>query len=107
MDENGNRERVHVIAKDVFALANYDVDRLFELAIHDDGTRRAERWLAENGLAGKVRIGVVGVRDADEGVNAFAKVVVPGAGSFTHQEPYNQFPSDHFKTKVMMVTGGA
>lgn len=69
--------------------------------------RRAQQWLTEQKLAAKVRVGVVAFRENDTGkIIARAKVLVSG-GHFYHDEPYDDFPSDHFKTKIILVTGGA
>lgn len=76
--------------------------------VHDTTvSQRARDWLSEQKLAAKVRVGVVAFRENATGkIIARAKVLVSG-GHFYHDEPYDDFPSDHFKTKIILVTGGA
>lgn len=76
--------------------------------MNDAGNKRIQNWLLEMKLVGKVRVGVIGVMvDDGKQLNACAKVIVPGKVTFMHEELYTNFPSDHFKTKVLLVTGGA
>jgi hypothetical protein len=79
---------------------------LFQMSLNDAGKRRVDEWLKEAGLINRCLVGVVAVRDYDEKrTSAYVKVIVHGSGSFVHEEPYYSFPSDHFKTKVLLITG--
>ena len=81
-------------------------DAMANLSMLEAGTQRAKEWLREAGLVGRAVIGVVGVmNDSNTRLDAWAKVIVPGKGSFEHRELYITFPSDHFKTKVLLACG--
>ncbi len=86
--------------------AQFDV--MANLAITDAGSKRVEQWLRESGLYNKCRVGVIGVIDNSRTrLLAHCKVIVLGTQQhFFHEETYSQFPSDHFKTKVLLATGG-
>lgn len=81
---------------------------LIEFASMEAGQLRADKWLQETGLDAKCRVGVVGIWDnfTDNKLFARARVLVGGKFAFDHEETYIMFPSDHFKTKVLLVTGG-
>lgn len=82
-------------------------DAILRMVYGDAVSTRMYDWLSEQKLTGKVRVGVVAFRENDTGkIIARAKVLVSG-GHFYHDEPYDDFPSDHFKTKIVLVTGGA
>jgi hypothetical protein len=83
-------------------------DAIFSMVYYTAVSRRAQEWLSEQKLTGKVRVGVVAFRENDTGkIIARAKVLPYQGGHFYHDEPYDDFPSDHFKTKIILVTGGA
>lgn len=84
------------------------MDAILKYSMMEAGQRRIDAWLREQGLFQKCRVGVVGIYgDTGDFLIARAKVIVPGVGSFEHEErPYLSFPSDHFKTKVLLATGG-
>jgi len=82
---------------------------LWQYASMEAGQKRVDAWLQEAGLYDTVNVGVVAIwSDDGEGLVARAKVIVKGCGSsFEHEEyPYLGFPSEHFKAKVLLVTGG-
>lgn len=81
---------------------------LVRMSTGDAAQVRAEAFIRHAELLGKCFVGAVTVRDPVTGaIDVHAKVVLPGKGFFMHEEPYNNFPSDHFKTKVLLATGGA
>jgi hypothetical protein len=83
-------------------------DAVINMVYNDEASKRVQRWLRDQNLHDKVRVGVVAYRKMiGNHVIARAKVIVPGNGGFYHEEPYDEFPSDHFKTKILLVTGGA
>lgn len=98
----------HVFSEQVLNLKSDQFDAMVRMCVMDAGAKRAEAWLRESGLYNKCRIGVVGMFNDDHmRLDAVAKVVLVGTGqSFMHRELYIQFPSDHFKAKVLLVTGG-
>lgn len=86
------------------------MDALYRYAKMGAGQLRADDWLRASGLVYKgVRIGVIAMWEDDNTSKllAHAKVIVHGKGEFEHKELYINFPSDHFKAKVLLVTGGA
>ncbi len=79
---------------------------LYEIAFGDAGNRRLMSLMGEMKLHGRVRVGVIGALNmAGTELTARCKVVVPGKGSFIHEELYVEFPSDHFKTKLLLACG--
>lgn len=83
-------------------------DAIMQMVFDDTFSRRIQIWLLEQRLDTKVRVGVVAFRENDTGkIIARAKVLPMQGGHFYHDEPYDDFPSDHFKTKIVLVTGGA
>jgi hypothetical protein len=86
------------------------MDSLITFASMENGQKKVDAWLREENLYNKVRIGVVTIWDdfLSTQLNAWAKVIVRASdGFFEHEEPYEIFPSEHFKAKVLLVTGGA
>lgn len=88
------------------------VASLIEFSAMEGGQQTIDKWLRETGLHRKVRVGVVTIVEdfSRNELTAWAKVVQDehsGGGSFEHTEPFAGFPSDHFKTKILLVTGGA
>jgi hypothetical protein len=80
-------------------------DAAVQLVVGSSAQDRVNNWLCDSGYSSRVRIGVIGVyEDAGQVLFSRAKVMV-GADFFMHQEPYNEFPSDHFKAKVALVCG--
>lgn len=87
---------------------SWQEDQVLNMVFNDEGSRRVQLWLREQNLHPKVRVGVVAYRTMiGNHVMARAKVIVPGNGGFYHEELFCDFPSDHFKTKILLVTGGA
>lgn len=83
-------------------------DAILRMVYGDAVSTRMYDWLSDQKLTGKVRVGVVAFRKMDTGeIIARAKVLPYQGGYFYHDEPYDDFPSDHFKTKIILVTGGA
>lgn len=79
-----------------------------EKSMGEAGSLRVQSWLREANMDHTCRIGVVAVLNTERTrLDAWAKVIVPGGASFEHRELYITFPSDHFKTKVLLATGGA
>ena len=103
-------ERVPIFQEDALLSVEQNSqheDAILRMVYDTTILRRAQQWLTEQKLAAKVRVGVVAFRENDTGkIIARAKVLVSG-GHFYHDEPYDDFPSDHFKTKIILVTGGA
>jgi len=61
--------------------------------------------LNEMGVANKVRCGcIVRLEHDAKSYTVVAKVIANGS-HFIHEEPWSEFPSDHFKTKVLLITG--
>lgn len=103
-----DRVKITMSENAIAQLRDHQFDALVSLAMNDAGQKRVENWLLETRLTGKVRVGVLAVvTDCGTKLMAYAKVVVPGKAVFIHEELYIQFPSDHFKTKILLVTGGA
>lgn len=63
--------------------------------------------ISDMGLSGKVKCGCIVHLTARGGYMVKTKVIVPRNDFFFHEEPWSEFPSDHFKTKLLLVTGGA
>lgn len=83
-------------------------DAILQMVFNDIGSARVQKWLTEQSLCHKVRVAVVAFRKLATGETiARAKVLPAQGGHFYHDEPYHEFPSDHFKTKIILVTGGA
>lgn len=83
-------------------------DAILRMVYGDAVSTRMYDWLSEQKLTDKVRVGVVAFRENATGkIIARAKVLPYQGGYFYHDEPYDDFPSDHFKTKIILVTGGA
>ena len=83
-------------------------DAILRMVYGDAVSTRMYDWLSDQKLTGKVRVGVVAFRENATGkIIARAKVLPYQGGYFYHDEPYDDFPSDHFKTKIILVTGGA
>lgn len=88
------------------------MDAIMKYSMMEAGQRRVDTWLYEVGLygdQGRVIVGVVAIYDDNthDGLRARARVIIDGRVAFDHEEaPYLSFPSDHFKTKVLLVTGG-
>ena len=83
-------------------------DAILRMVYDTTVSQRARDWLSEQKLTDKVRVGVVAFRENATGkIIARAKVLPYQGGHFYHDEPYDDFPSDHFKTKIILVTGGA
>lgn len=81
-------------------------DAFVKLAVSDAGQKRVEEWLYENKLSGRCRVGVIGVFDGThQPIHAVAKCMLRDGQFFMHEEPYSEFPSDHFKAKIMLVCG--
>lgn len=100
------------VTRDAFEQARASpvmMEHLIAFSAMEGAQQLVDKWLQETGLYHKVRIGVVAVWDdfLSMQLNAWAKVIVVSSGSFEHEEPYVDFPSDHFKTKVLLATGGA
>lgn len=89
------------------------MNAIMKYSMMEAGQQRVDKWLGEMGLygdEGRVLVSVVAIWSDNERDNlvARARVIVDGKVAFDHEEaPYLSFPSDHFKTKIMMVTGGA
>jgi len=82
-------------------------DAVINMVFNDEGSKRVQRWLTEQSLHFKVRIGVIAYRTMiGNRVMARAKVLPAQGGSFYHEELFSEFPSDHFKAKILLVTGG-
>lgn len=101
-------ERAKYTVSEIMAaqLTDNQFDDFVRLCMSDAAQMRVQQWL----LASKIhncRIGVIGVVDYTNQLLARAKVMVPSRGFFMHEEPYAEFPSSHFKTKVILATGGA
>ena len=81
---------------------------LWQYASMEAAQKRVDAWLREVGLYDTVNVGVVAIwSDDGQGLIARAKVVTQNHGCFEHEEyPYLGFPSEHFKAKVLLVTGG-
>lgn len=62
--------------------------------------------LREMKVLGKVRCGSI-VHLTDEGTYIVKTKVIVRGEHFYHEEPWGDFPSDHFKTRILLVTGGA
>jgi hypothetical protein len=61
--------------------------------------------LNDMGVANKVRCGCI-VRLDHDAVRYFVVTKVMAGGShFIHEELWSEFPSDHFKTKVLLAAG--
>lgn len=86
---------------------------LLNMTYNDDAPSRMKTWLLNERLSEKIRVGVVVYRNiAGELIARSKAVVITDGGNcitgyFYHEEPYGEFPSDHFKTKILLVTGGA
>ena len=97
-------EKVSIMSAALLATERFD--KLVELATSDAGQNRVNQWLTAQRLHGSCRIGVIGVLDdKNSRLMAMAKVILPGKGNFIHEEPYIEFPSEHFKTKVILAAG--
>lgn len=57
------------------------------------------------GVSMKLRCGSV-VHLQDDGVYYVkTKVIISGEAHFYHEELWSEFPSDHFKTKLLLAAG--
>lgn len=80
---------------------------MLEHAAGDAGNLRLQNLLKELNIGPELIVaGVIGVMDhTGKKLTAMCKVVVKGKGGFIHEEPYIFFPSDEFKTKLLLVAG--
>jgi hypothetical protein len=90
---------------------NAEEDALLSMVFNENASHVIQKWITVQKLNDKppgVRVGAV-VYKADCGgsLTVRAKAIVPGKGAFYHEEPLAGWPSDHFKTKLLLVTGGA
>jgi len=84
------------------------MNAIWQYSAMDAGQRRTDAWLREQGIEGRVKVGVVAVWDDlyQNTLEAWAKVIIDGKVAFEHRErPYLSFPSDHFKAKVLLIAG--
>jgi hypothetical protein len=109
-----NIPSVHIFREEIIKYRLMDDSQweaMFKLAAGDAGQQRIDSWLQDMRLTGEVRVGVVGFMNMDEHkLTACAKVMVLSTErkqyvAFVHEEPYLSFPSDEFKTKILLVAG--
>jgi hypothetical protein len=87
---------------------NREEDALFNMTFSEHASHVIQKWLVAEQLHNKIRVGAVVFRPNDCGkLTVHAKAIVPGKGAFYHEELLSGWPSDHFKTKLLLVTGGA
>lgn len=61
--------------------------------------------LRDMGVSKKVRCGAIVRLERDaKSYTVVAKVIANGS-HFMHEEPWSEFPSDHFKTKLLLIAG--
>jgi len=84
-----------------------DEEILFGYFMHSAFVRVNEhmsRVLRDMGVGGKVQVGCI-VHLVDGVYLVKSKVIVQTKGHFFHEEPWEMFPSECFKTKILMVCG--
>jgi len=72
-----------------------------------------DSWITDMRLNYRVKCAAIAFSSHEGGFFVRTKVMLrptvrDGDGtSFMHEEPWSEFPSDHFKTKILLATGGA
>lgn len=61
--------------------------------------------LNDMGVANKVRCGAIVRLEHDAKSYTVVTKVVASGSFFMHEEPWSEFPSDHFKTKLLLAAG--
>ena len=65
----------------------------------------ARNLFRDMGVHNKARCGCVVRLDHDAKNYVVVTKVIAGGSFFMHEEPWREFPSDHFKTKVLLLAG--
>jgi hypothetical protein len=79
--------------------AHYEHAAFVKLNEYLDGVLR------DMGIRNKVRCGAIVRLGHDARTYIVITKVIAGGSFFMHQEPWSEFPSDHFKTKLLLVAG--
>ena len=87
-------------------MASMDVVRLAEFEGFSRLNEHLDIFIAGMNLSCALHAAaVVRFSNRDSSYSVIVKVIKPGHGSFTHEEPWGNFPSDLFKTKLILIAG--